>query len=88
MGTATASLIHPREVFQPAVGIGAVAVVLAHNHPSGDPSPSSEDREVTTRLAKAGHLLGVRLLDHVVVATNGFVSLSEEAQDLFDTSAL
>src|SRR5262245_51828667 len=67
VGTATASLVHPREVFQPAVGLGACAVIVAHNHPSGDPSPSPEDREVTARLVKAGTVLGIRLLDSVVV---------------------
>lgn len=53
MGTATASLVHPREVFQPAVGLGACAVIVAHNHPSDDPRPSAEDREVTRRLVQA-----------------------------------
>ena len=86
VGTATASLIHPREIFQPAIGIGAVAMIVAHNHPSQDPSPSAEDRTVTTRLAKAGQLLGIRLLDHLVVTTDRFVSLCEESPDLFDPS--
>ncbi len=87
VGTATASLIHPREVFQPAIGIGAVAVIVAHNHPSADPSPSAEDRDVTQRLVRAGHLLGVRVLDHLVVTARSFVSLKEESPALFDTSA-
>lgn len=77
-GTLTASLVHPREVFRPALREGAAAVVLAHNHPSGDPTPSREDREVTRRLARAGELLGVPVLDHVVVAERGFESLREE----------
>ena len=67
VGTATASIVHPREVFQPAVIGGAVAVVLVHNHPSGDAAPSGEDRTVTRRLRDAGELLGVRVLDHVIV---------------------
>ena len=58
VGTATASLVHPREVFQTAVGLGAVALIVAHSHPSGDPTPSSEDREVTGRLAQAGRVSG------------------------------
>ncbi len=78
VGTATASLVHPREVFQPAVLLGACAIVLGHNHPSGDPTPSREDREVTDRLSEAGKLLGITLLDHVVFTREGrFHSFSE-----------
>ncbi len=77
-GTLTASLVHPREVFRPALREGAAALVVVHNHPSGDPSPSVEDREVTRRLVRAGALLGVPLLDHVVVAERGYCSLREE----------
>ena len=75
VGTATASLIHPREVFGPALRSGACAVVVAHNHPSGDPEPSAEDRGVTERLFAAGELVGVPLLDHLVVGGGAFVSL-------------
>jgi len=78
-GTLTASLVHPREVFRPALRDGAAALVVVHNHPSGDPTPSAEDRRVTERLVRAGELLGVRLLDHVVVAEHGYRSLREEA---------
>jgi DNA repair protein RadC len=85
VGTATASLVHPREVFQAAVSIGAVAVIVAHNHPSGDPSPSREDREVTERLNRAGEVMGIRLLDSVVVADSGFHSIREEDPDQFST---
>jgi DNA repair protein RadC len=77
-GTLTASLVHPREVFRPALREGAAALVVVHNHPSGDPGPSHEDREVTRRLVQAGALLGVPLLDHVVVAERGWVSLRGE----------
>lgn len=76
-GTLTASLVHPREVFRPALREAAAAVVLVHNHPSGDPTPSTEDREITLRLADAGVLLGVPVLDHVVVAERGWTSLCE-----------
>ena len=69
-GTLTASLVHPREVFSPAVRDSAAAVVAVHNHPSGDPSPSREDLAVTRRLAEAGNLLGIPLLDHVIVGGN------------------
>ena len=76
--TLTASLVHPREVFRPALREAAAALILVHNHPSGDPTPSSEDREVTSRLAKAGEILGVRVLDHVIVAESGYCSLRDE----------
>lgn len=68
IGTLSASLVHPREVFRPAIVAGAAAVVISHNHPSGDPSPSPEDREATRRLLRAGELLGIPLLDHVIIA--------------------
>ncbi|MCZ7620180.1 MAG: DNA repair protein RadC [Myxococcota bacterium] len=84
VGTATAALVHPREVFQPAVLLGACAVIVAHNHPSGDPSPSREDREVTKRLAEAGKLLGIALLDSIVWTREGSVaSLRELSPELF-----
>ncbi len=79
-GTLTASLVHPREVFRPAVRSAAAAVILVHNHPSGDPSPSAEDLEVTDRLVQAGSLLGIRVVDHVVVASDGFHSLRDNGQ--------
>lgn len=83
VGTATASLVHPREVFQPGILTGACAVIVGHNHPSGDPSPSREDREVTDRLAKAGKILGIALLDSLVwTRSGGFVSLRESAPEL------
>ncbi len=77
-GTLTASLVHPREVFRPALRDAAAAVILVHNHPSGDPSPSEEDREITRRLMRAGEILGVRVVDHVVIAGQGYVSLADE----------
>ncbi len=79
-GTLTASLVHPREVFRPALRRSAAAVLLVHNHPSGDPTPSREDREITDRLTRAGELLGIPVLDHVVVAERGFHSLREARQ--------
>lgn len=66
-GTATSSLLHPREVFRQALRYGSPAAIVAHNHPSGDPSPSSADRAVTRQLAEAGRILGVELLDHLIV---------------------
>lgn len=67
VGTLTASLVHPREAYRAAIGIGASAVVFFHNHPSGDPAPSRDDRELTKRLWDAGVILGIRVLDHVIV---------------------
>jgi len=77
VGTMTASLVHPREVFRPAIALGAVAVILVHNHPSGDQTPSPEDVEITQRMAQVGHFVGIRLLDHVVIGEDGFASLLE-----------
>ncbi len=84
IGTASAALVHPREVFQPAILVGACAVIVAHNHPSGDPTPSREDREITQRLSQAGALLGVALLDSLVFTRDGeFVALRERDAGLF-----
>lgn len=77
LGTLTSSLVHPREVFAPALRRGAAALIVAHNHPSGDPEPSSEDKEVTRRLLEVGRLVGVPLLDHVVLGHGSWVSLRE-----------
>ena len=77
IGTLDASLVHPREVFRPAVQLQAAAVVVAHNHPSGCAQPSGDDLELTRRLARCGHLLGIELLDHLVVADDGLVSIRE-----------
>lgn len=74
-GTLTSALVHPREVFAPALSESAAAIVVAHNHPSGDPEPSKEDLTVTRRLIDAGRLLGIPLLDHVILAGSGYVSL-------------
>lgn len=76
VGTASSSLVHPREIFQPAVMLGACALLLAHNHPSGMEKPSPEDHEVTRRVFDAGHLLGIQLLDHVVVSDEKALELS------------
>jgi DNA repair protein RadC len=76
-GTLTSSLVHPREVFQPALVQGAASLVVAHNHPSGDPEPSTDDRATTRRLERVGRLVGVPLLDHVVLGAGCFVSFRE-----------
>lgn len=77
VGTLTSSLVHPREVFGPALREGAAALAVAHNHPSGDPEPSAEDLEVTRRLVRTGRLVGIPLIDHLVVGDARFVSLRE-----------
>jgi DNA repair protein RadC len=77
--------VHPREVFGPAVREGAAALIVVHNHPSGDPEPSAEDLSVTRRLIEAGELLGVPLLDHVVVGDVGYVSIRERMR--FESAA-
>ncbi|HSL21572.1 MAG TPA: DNA repair protein RadC [Vicinamibacterales bacterium] len=77
VGSLDASVVHPREVFRAAVLGGAAAVVLFHNHPSGDPTPSREDCDLTRRLAVAGELMGVDVLDHVILADTRYVSLRE-----------
>jgi DNA repair protein RadC len=71
--------VHPREVFSPAIRDGAVAVVVAHNHPSGEASPSAEDRLVTERLRDVGRLVGIDLLDHLVVGAERYYSFADEA---------
>jgi DNA repair protein RadC len=78
LGTLTAALVHPREVYGPAIEHGCHSVLLAHNHPSGDPNPSMEDVHLTRELAEAGKLLGIQLLDHIVIGAEGFVSLKEK----------
>lgn len=77
VGTLTASLVHPREVFRAAVRFSAAALVVAHNHPSGDPEPSEEDLDLTRRLVSSGELLGIPLLDHVIVGEGTWVSLRQ-----------
>ena len=76
-GTLDTSVVHPREVFRAAISESAAAIVLVHNHPSGDPAPSREDRDVTEQLAAAGRLIGIPVLDHVVVGDGRYVSFVE-----------
>ena len=75
VGSLNASIVHPREVFKPALLASAASIVLCHNHPSGDPEPSEEDLTITKRLVEAGELLGIGVLDHVIIAERGVVSL-------------
>lgn len=76
-GSLTASLVHPREVYNPAIRESAAAVIFVHNHPSGDPAPSPEDLEITRRLKEVGEVMGIRVLDHVVIGHERYFSFSE-----------
>lgn len=76
-GSLTASIVHPREVFIPVLLSGAAAILFVHQHPSGDPEPSREDLDITTRLKQCGELLGVRVLDFLIVGQDRYVSLAD-----------
>lgn len=78
IGSLNASIVHPREIFREAVKRSAASIICAHNHPSGDPSPSKEDIHVTRRLVEAGKIMGIELLDHLVIGNNSFTSLKEK----------
>ena len=78
VGTLTNTLVHPREVFEPPIRCGAAHIILAHNHPSGDPAPSAEDHRLTRVLKDAGTLLGIPVTDHVIIGGDGFFSFAEE----------
>lgn len=77
-GTINTSLVHPREVFKRALLNNASDIMVAHNHPSGDPNPSKEDIQITERLKEAGNLLGINLLDHIIVGDDKYISLKEK----------
>ncbi|MCL2760380.1 MAG: DNA repair protein RadC [Desulfuromonadales bacterium] len=70
-GSLSESIVHPREVFNPAIRESALAIILIHNHPSGDPSPSNEDKKITIRLKEAGTILGIKVLDHIIIGDGG-----------------
>lgn len=78
IGSLNSSIVHPRELFKEALRRSAASVICLHNHPSGDPSPSSEDIEVTTRLTECGRILGIDVLDHVIIGDRKFTSLKEK----------
>ncbi len=75
VGTLNASIVHPREVFEPAIRLNAASIIVAHNHPSGDTTPSEADISSTKQLIKAGEILGIDLIDHLIVSKNSFSSL-------------
>jgi DNA repair protein RadC len=78
IGTLSASIVHPREVYVPAISYSAACIILAHNHPSGDPAPSKDDVELTRRLSQAGDIIGIEVVDHIIISSSDFVSLKEE----------
>ena len=75
IGTLTASLVHPREVFADAITDRAASIIIAHNHPSGNLEASEADKQVTHRIRKAGEILGIELIDHLIITKNGFTSI-------------
>lgn len=78
VGSLSSSIVHPREVFKNPIRKSAAALILVHNHPSGDPTPSREDLEVTNRLTEAGKILGIDILDHIIIGDNKYSSLKEK----------
>ena len=78
MGTLNANLVHPREVFEPALKHSAAQIIAAHNHPSGDPKPSEDDMDLTKRLTEAGKMMGIEIMDHVIISKNSHFSFKEE----------
>jgi len=84
IGSLNASLVHPREVFAPAVGISAASVILGHNHPSGDVTPSREDIELTRRMVQAGEIMGIEVVGHLII---GSVHINERGQRILTTRA-
>ncbi len=78
IGTLTTSLVHPREVFKDAITHSAASVVLAHNHPSGDPEPSEDDLKITKKLVESGKILGIEVIDHIIIGKNNFYSFREK----------
>lgn len=78
VGSLNASIVHPREVLKPAILSNSASIIVAHNHPSNDPTPSREDIEVTKRLAEAGKIIGIEVLDNLVVCSDRFISLKEK----------
>ncbi len=78
VGTLNSSLVHPREVFNPAVKASANSIILVHNHPSGNSNPSNEDKNITKKLSESGNILGIKIVDHVIIGKNSYSSLRKE----------
>lgn len=77
VGNLNNSLVHPREVFKPAILSNSASIILFHNHPTGDPTPSKEDTNITERLQECGAILGIKLIDHIIIGDNSYYSLKE-----------
>ncbi|MGE3163383.1 MAG: DNA repair protein RadC [Planctomycetota bacterium] len=86
-GSLVASIVHPREVFRPAIRLAAASVICVHNHPSGDPMQSADDVEVTCRLQRAGEILGIQLLDHIIIGDGAYVSFLDSQVPPFHAGA-
>ncbi len=82
IGSLNLSIVHPREVFKAVILLNAAAIIAVHNHPSGDPTPSPEDRTLTTRLREAGELLGIKLLDHLILGDDRLYSFADQGWPL------
>ncbi len=78
IGSLNSSIVHPREVYKEAIARSSASIILVHNHPSGDPTPSKEDIAITRRLAEGGDILGIKVLDHIIVGNNKYISLKEK----------
>lgn len=78
VGSLNSSIVHPREVYNPAIKKSSASIILVHNHPSGDPSPSKEDISITKRLVEGGEILGIKVLDHIIIGDNKYISLKEK----------
>lgn len=78
IGNLNSSIVHPREAFKPAILSNSASIILFHNHPSGDPTPSKEDTNITDRLKECGDILGIKLIDHIIIGDNSYCSLKEK----------
>lgn len=78
IGSLNNSIVHPREVFKAAIKKSSASIIICHNHPSGDPTPSSEDIKITLRIKECGSIIGIQLLDHIIIGNNKYISLKEE----------
>lgn len=77
-GSLNCSIVHPREIFSEAIKCGGASIIISHNHPSGDPTPSKEDVNITIRIKESGDILGIKLLDHLIIGDNSYVSMKEK----------
>lgn len=76
-GSLNTSVVHPREIFKQAINKNSASIIICHNHPSGDPTPSKEDINITLRIKECGDIIGIKLLDHIIIGNNKFISLKE-----------